>query len=103
MKKNIAILLSIITLFLMLFFLKVHINKPKSNLNGLKINEFIYQYDLETENLIINGFLVQDHEVYYLLMEIIDDTKNIYNYQLKKLNINTNEVTKINTLEKTNE
>ena len=61
MKKNIAILLSIITLFLMLFFLKVHINKPKSNLNGLKINEFIYQYDLETENLIINGFLFQYH------------------------------------------
>lgn len=102
MKKNIALLLSIITLFLSLFFLRVNITKPKNTLGGEKIEEAIYQYDLKTENLTVNGIVEKGSTIYYLLMDIVDDVKDIYNYKLKKLDINTNQVTAINTIENTN-
>ncbi len=101
MKKNIALLLSIIALFLSLFFLRVNITKPQNTLGGEKIEKAIYQYDLKTENLTVNGIVEKGSNIYYLLMDVIDDVKDIYNYKLKKLDINTNQVTEINTIENT--
>lgn len=101
MKKIIALLLSIIALFLSLFFLRVNITKPQNTLGGEKIEKAIYQYDLKTENLTVNGIVEKGSNIYYLLMDVIDDVKDIYNYKLKKLDINTNQVTEINTIENT--
>ncbi len=101
MKKNITLLLSIIALFLSLFFLRVNITKPQNTLGGEKIEKAIYQYDLKTENLTVNGIVEKGSNIYYLLMDVIDDVKDIYNYKLKKLDINTNQVTEINTIENT--
>ena len=64
MKKNIALLLSIIALFLSLFFLRVNITKPQNTLGGEKIEKAIYQYDLKTENLTVNGIVEKGITIY---------------------------------------
>ena len=97
MKKNIALLMSIIALISLLFFLRVQTTKnhiEKENvLNGTQVSEALYRYDLETENQTVNGIIVKNSEVYYLLMDVIDENNGIYNYKLKKLDIYVNEVT----------
>ncbi len=102
MKKNIALLISIVALILLILFLRVVIPKEHHGLNGTMINDAIYGYDLATESLDVNGLTVRNQEVYYLLMEVVDEEKSIYNYKLKKLDINKNKVTEINTLEQIN-
>ena len=96
MKRNIALLISIITLILLVLFLRVQIIIDPDVLNGTIISNGIYGYDLETENLSVNGLTTKNHDIYYLLMEVVNETEGIYNYKLKKLNINTNQVTEIN-------
>lgn len=97
MKTNIALLISILTLILLLFFLCVTIPKEEQNLAGNLITEGIYGYDLDSENKTINGLSLKDNDVYYLVMETIDEEKNIYNYQLKKLDIYKNEQKEIDS------
>ncbi len=102
MKKNIALLLSIIALVLLIIFLRVNINKEHNSLKGQFISDAIYGYDLNTENLTVNGLIVKNQEVYYLLMEVVDNENSLYSYKLKKLNIYTNEITEINNLTTSN-
>ena len=105
MKKNIALLISFIALISLLLFLRVSINnnhKKENSLNGTLIVNALYGYDLKTDNLNVNGLVVKDQEVYYLLMETTDEENGLYNYQLKKLNIYDNEITAINSLENIN-
>ena len=106
MKKNIALLMSIIALISLLFFLRVQTTKnpvEKENiLNGTQVSEALYRYDLETENQTVNGIIVKDSEVYYLLMDVIDENNGIYNYKLKKLDIYVNEVTEEKAKENVN-
>ena len=98
MKKNIALLVSIITLILLVLFLRVQIIIDPDVLAGTMVTNGIYGYDLETENLSVNGLTTKNHEVYYLLMDVVDETAGIYNYKLKKLNIITIQVTEINSI-----
>lgn len=97
MKTNIALLISILTLILLFFFLRVTIPKESQNLAGNLITEGIYGYDLDSENKTINGLSLKDNDVYYLVMETIDEEKNINNYQLKKLDIYKNEQKEIDS------
>ena len=99
MKKNIALIISIIALILLLAFLRVNIIKENLRPAGEKISDGIYAYDLETSGLSVNGLTTKNEELYYLLMEELDPEKSIYSYQLRKLNIYTNEITNINTWE----
>ena len=97
MKTNIALLISILTLILLFFFLRVTIPKESQNLAGNLITEGIYGYDLDSENKTINGLSLKDNDVYYLVMETIDEEKNINNYQLKKLDIYKNDQKEIDS------
>lgn len=99
MKRNIALLISIITLILLVLFLRVQIIIDPDVLTGTMVTNGIYGYDLETENLSVNGLTTKNHDIYYLLMDVVNETEGIYNYKLKKLNINTNQITEINSLE----
>ena len=104
MKKNIALLISIIALIFLIFTLRVTINKDNNNpkLNGNVISDGIYSYDLETENLSVNGLTSKNNEIYYLLMDGIDEYNGIYNYKLKKINVYKNEVIELQSLENIN-
>ena len=99
MKRNIALLISIITLILLVLFLRVQIIIDPDVLTGTMVTNGIYGYDLETENLSVNSLTTKNHDIYYLLMDVVNETEGIYNYKLKKLNINTNQITEINSLE----
>lgn len=104
MKKNITLLISIIALIFLIFTLRVTINKDNNNpkLNGNVISDGIYGYDLETENLSVNGLTSKNNEIYYLLMDGIDEYNGIYNYKLKKINVYKNEVIELQSLENIN-
>ena len=106
MKKNIALFISIIALIFLILSLRITINKDINNddskLNGNVISDGIYGYDLETENLSVNGVTSKNNEIYYLLMEVIDEYNGIYNYKLKKLDIHENKVTELQSLENIN-
>ena len=75
MKKNIALFISIIALIFLILSLRITINKDDNNdnskLNGNVISEGIYGYDLETENLSVNGVTCKNNEIYYLLIKKI--------------------------------
>ena len=77
MKKNIALLISIITLIFLIVFLRVNTNKEYNGPSGKLISDSIYAYDLLKEGLAINGITNKDTEVYYLLMENVEE-ENIY-------------------------
>lgn len=98
MKKNIALFISMITLILLIVFLRVDIKKEPTGLSGQLLSNAIYGYDLETDGLSINGFKFLDEEVYYLLMDVIDEEDGVYNYTLKKLDIYENKIITINSL-----
>ena len=106
MKKNIALFISIIALIFLILSLRITINKDDNNdnskLNGNVISDGIYGYDLETENLSVNGVTSKNNEIYYLLMDVIDEYNGIYNYKLKKLDIHENKVTELQSLENIN-
>ena len=101
MKKNIALLISIITLIFLIVFLRVNTNKEYNGPSGKLISDSIYAYDLLKEGLTINGITNKDTEIYYLLMENVDE-ESIYSYKLKKLDIIKNEITEIKTLNNLN-
>ena len=101
MKKNIALLLSIIALILLISFLRVNIDKEYLNPAGNIISDGIYAYDLQTNGLSVNGLTTKKEELYYLLMEELDPEQGLYSYQLKKLNIYTGKITDINTIKET--
>ena len=87
MKKNIALIISIVALILLVVFLRVNIVKEYNGPIGEKISDGIYAYDLQTDGLSVNGLTTQNEELYYLLMEELDPEKGLYSYQLKKLDI----------------
>ena len=106
MKKNIALFISIITLIFLILSLRITIKKDDNEynfkLNGNIISDGIYGYDLKTENLSVNGLTSKNNEIYYLLMDVIDEYNGIYNYKLKKLDIYENKVTELQSLENIN-
>lgn len=97
MKKNIALFISIMALIFSIIFLRVNINKEYNGPGGNQIRDGIYEYDLLTENLEVNGLTIKDQDIYYLLMENINE-ENIYSYKLKKLDVIKNEVTETGNL-----
>ena len=102
MKKNIALLISIVALILFIVFLRVNIEKEDSTLKGKLISDAIYGYDLNTNGMSVNGMLAKEKEIYYLLMEVVDEEQGIYNYELKKLDVYQNKVTNIASLNEIN-
>ncbi len=101
MKKNIALIISIVALILLIVFLRVNIDKEYHSPAGEIISDGIYAYDLKTNRLSVNGLTTQNEELYYLLMNELDPEQGLYSYQLKKLNIYTGEITNINTIKET--
>ena len=101
MKKNIALIISIVALILLIVFLRVNIDKEYHSPAGEIISDGIYAYDLKTNRLSVNGLTTQNEELYYLLMNELDPEQGLYSYQLKKLNIYTGEITNINTIKQT--
>ena len=95
MKKNILLLLSIVTLILLIFFLRVQVLKPDTSLKGNMVATSIYEYDLQLENNSLNGMFIDEGIVYYFLMDVLDEENGLYQYQVKKLDIKVNEVSKI--------
>ena len=65
MKKNILLLLSIVTLILLIFFLRVQVLKPDTSLKGNMVATSIYEYDLQLENNSLNGMFIDEGIVYY--------------------------------------
>ena len=102
MKKNIALLISIIALILFIVFLRVNIEKEDSTLKGKLISDAIYGYDLKTSGMAVNGMISKEENIYYLLMEVVDEEQGIYNYELKKLDVYQNKVTNIASLNEIN-
>ena len=102
MKIKIALFISIIALIFLVLFLRIDMKKTSSDLGGTIISDAIYSYDLETENLEVNGILANEEEIIYLLMETVDEENNIFNYKLKKLDIMENKVTQINEWKESN-
>ena len=64
MKKNIALLLSIIALILLISFLRVNIDKEYLNPAGNIISDGIYAYDLQTNGLSVNGLTTKKEELF---------------------------------------
>ena len=102
MKKNIALLISIVALILFIVFFRVNIVKEEKTLKGNLISDAIYGYDLKTSGMAVNGMIAKEENIYYLLMEVVDEEKGIYNYELKKLDIYQNKVTTIAFLNEIN-
>ena len=102
MKKNIALLISIVALILFIVFFRVNIVKEEKTLKGNLISDAIYGYDLKTSGMAVNGMIAKEENIYYLLMEVADEEKGIYNYELKKLDIYQNKVTTIAFLNEIN-
>lgn len=102
MKKNIALLISIVALILFIVFFRVNIVKEEKTLKGNLISDAIYGYDLKTSGMAVNGMIAKEENIYYLLMEVVDEEKGIYNYELKKLDIYQNKVTTIASLNEIN-
>ncbi len=96
MKKNIILLITIIALIFLILFLRVNIKKDNSNpLQENLINNYTYGYNLDNEQSTINNIYVDNENIYYLLVDTINDSNQLYNYKLKKLNIYNNETTEI--------
>ncbi len=100
MKKNIALFLSIIVLILAICLFRVNLKNEHLDLSGNIISSGIYRYDLQTHNSNVNGLFQQDDEIYYLLMNENEET-NVFNYELKKINIKTNEIILISKIDDT--
>ena len=64
MKKNIALFISIMALIFSIIFLRVNINKEYNGPGGNQIRDGIYEYDLLTENLEVNGLTIRDQDIY---------------------------------------
>lgn len=68
MKRNITLLISIITLFSCLYFF--HFTMEKAGvLKGNKIADNLYEYKLNDNDYIWNGYFIKDKEIYYLTQE----------------------------------
>lgn len=102
MKKNIALLISIVALILFIVFFRVNIVKEEKTLKGNLISDAIYGYDLKTSGMAVNGMIAKEENIYYLLMEVVDEEQGIYNYELKKLDVYQNKVTTIAFLNEIN-
>lgn len=96
MKKNIAILLSIIALILFVLLFKVTINKDNKILGGKSLGNGLYLYDIKLAESYLDNFTVIDNEIYYLVTTYLNDEEA--NYDLYKINIYTNVITKVNEL-----
>lgn len=87
MKRNLALLLSMIALFLCLYFLSFSVEK-EGILKGNKIENFLYVYKLNEREEELSGYYIKDKEIYYLL-------KKENSYQLYKRDINKEKSSKI--------
>ena len=66
MKRKLALLLSMIALFLCLYFLSFSAEK-EGILKGNKIENFLYVYKLNEREEELSGYSIKDKEIYYLL------------------------------------
>ena len=87
MKRNLALLFSMIALFLCLYFLSFSVEK-EGILKGNKIENFLYVYKLNEREEELSGYYIKDKEIYYLL-------KKENSYQLYKRDINKEKSSKI--------
>lgn len=81
MKRNLALLISIIALFSCLYFLRLSIEKD-GLLKGNQIADFLYEYKLNEEKVEWNGSYINDKEIYYLLKE--NDNYTLYKRDITK-------------------
>ena len=70
MKRNLALLFSMIALFLCLYFLSFSVEK-EGILKGNKIENFLYVYKLNEREEELSGYSIKDKEIYYLLKKKI--------------------------------
>ena len=87
MKRNLALLFSMIALFLCLYFLSFSVEK-EGILKGNKIENFLYVYKLNEREEELSGYYIKDKEIYYLL-------RKENNYQLYKRDINKEKSSKV--------
>lgn len=84
MKKNLALLITVIALFSCLYY--VRLNKEKDGLiRGNKITEFLYEYKLNPEEQEWAGYYLKDDNIYYLL-----HSENKYNLYQRNIYIKDN-------------
>ncbi|MCI9280864.1 MAG: hypothetical protein HFI49_01195, partial [Bacilli bacterium] len=95
MKRKLALLLSMIALFLCLYFLSFSAEK-EGILKGNKIENFLYVYKLNEREEELSGYSIKDKEIYYLL-------KKENSYQLYKRDINKEKSSKIKSFTNTSE
>lgn len=87
MKRNLALFISIIALFLCLYFLRLSIEKD-GLLKGNQIADFLYVYKLKEEKTEWNGYYLKDKDIYYLL-------EDNHSYKLYKRDITKEKSIKI--------
>ena len=95
MKRHLALLFSMIALFLCLYFLSFSVEK-EGILKGNKIENFLYVYKLNEREEELNGYSIKGKEIYYLL-------KKENSYQLYKRDINKEKSSKIKSFTNTSE
>jgi len=96
MKKNLALLLSIITLFSCIYFIRLT-SKKDTTIKGNKITNFLYAYNLNEKGQDWNGYNIQDENIYFLLSNK-DQEKTKYELYVRNIydknNIKLQEFTK---------
>ncbi len=100
MKKNIALIISILTLIFVIYKFQIYTEHDKLSLSGKKINNYIYSYNINTEEKEISDIIINQETIYYLANnqnKYYLYTSNIYQKEFKKINeIKNNVLCKLN-------
>lgn len=100
MKKNIALIISILTLIFVIYKFQIYTEHDKLSLSGKKINNYIYSYNINTEEKEISDIIINRETIYYLANnqnKYYLYTSNIYQKEFKKINeIKNNALCKLN-------
>lgn len=100
MKKNIALIISILTLIFVIYKFQIYTEHDKLSLSGKKINNYIYSYNINTEEKEISDIIINQETIYYLANnqnKYYLYTSNIYQKEFKKINeIKNNALCKLN-------
>lgn len=89
MKKNIAIIISILTLIFSIYKFQIYEEHTKLSLSGQKLNDYIYTYNTNIKEAEISSIAINKNTIYYL-------ANNQNKYYLFSSNIYQNDFQKIN-------
>lgn len=99
MKKNLALLLSIVTLFSCIYFFQLNTLKDES-IKGNQVTKFLYAYNLNENEQEWNNYYLKDKTIYFLLSKTEkEETK----FELYKRDIYNRENTKLQEFVKKDE